>query len=160
MQKKAIVITVFIFAAFIATFASMISASTGCGPVKEVSRDVAGNVVDCGATQLGELVAHVLPFVQSAIKAATQPDGRIEWSHVRALVDQSTDGTPYAPGKPLPVGVQIIGCAVAATVGEAPAAPTASLIPAITAEAVRSDWEGLRAYAFGGYRFKTAAGTF
>lgn len=139
-------------AIFIGT-AAVIGAA-GCGPVREAAREAVSSTIDCTVGNAAELAPYVIPFAESVLRAATQPDGRVDWSQLRALLTRSTDGHAYEPGRPLPAGIEVVSCAIAAAVmrSRAPASIVART-------AVDPGFEGLRAEVLGGRSFKTAQGT-
>lgn len=135
--------------------AVMVGYASGCGPVREKGRDVVSGLVDCTVGNAAELAPYVIPFVESVLKAATQPDGKVDWSQLRALLTRSTDGHAYEPGRRLPAGLEVVSCALATVVlkSRAPAGLVARTVPAGD-----PGFEDLRATMLGGMVFKTTAG--
>lgn len=131
----------------------------GCNSIKDTSRDVAGDLVDCTAGQLGELAPHVIPFALSVLNAARRADGSVDWSALTGIVTESAPGQRYEVGKPLPPGVAIVACALAAAVARETSGPVKeSLRPVAPAADPRAGFASFARERWGGRRFRVAPG--
>lgn len=133
----------------------------GCQMARSTASSVGHDVVDCTKESAGELVPSMVPFAESVLRYATQPDGKVDWSILREVLTHSA-GERYHPGAELPPGLRIAACAVASAVGRALApipdgAPKSSpLVP--DPETLRIGFREMNRDLLGGRSFVTAEG--
>lgn len=127
------------------------AAAGGCGPVREQSSAVAGDVVDCTTVTAKKHAAEYGALLEAALRAATSPDGRVDWAAIRAAAASFSAETG--------------GCALAAVIQRllAPPAPTApaafaQLPPPLDAAALRDGFAELERELWGGRKFRTELG--
>lgn len=122
-----------------------------CNSFKEHARDIAETIIDCTVENSTEITAEFGPLVDAALRAATRPDGSIDWAPLEAASKRFT--------------AKAGGCVLAAAVAKAlapaapvdPAAPQSSPLE-VDRVALRAGFDRIRAAQFGGARFKTAEG--
>lgn len=124
--------------------------SAGCAATKREVRDVADDIVDCTAANAQQLTAQFGPLIDSLLRAATQPDGRIDWVPIKA----ATKGFAWDTGAC--VLAEIVARALRPPV-EDPTAPKISPLVADPAE-LRSGFDELRRELWDGRRFRTKHG--
>lgn len=121
-----------------------------CASIRREAKAVAGDVVDCTTAHAHQLTEQFGPLVDDMIRAATQPDGRIDWAPIRAATKS--------------FAVDAGGCVLAAAVLRALTAPAADpaapqLAPHAPDQALlRAGFDDLRRERFGGVRFRTELG--
>ncbi|MGN6103727.1 MAG: hypothetical protein ACTHU0_01355 [Kofleriaceae bacterium] len=123
----------------------------GCGWLKDTSQSVAGAHVDCTTRKAKTQTAQLGTAVDMLLAAATAPDGKVDWTQLKAATRQFALDTG--------------GCVLAASVARAltPTVPRADAPQSSPLQwdpvALAEGWEAVRAEQFGGRHFKLAGGT-
>ncbi|HWU86215.1 MAG TPA: hypothetical protein VN253_03025 [Kofleriaceae bacterium] len=131
--------------------ATIISAAAGCSSVRDASREVASDVVDCTTVHVHEHASQYGALLEAALLAATQLDGSVDWAPIRTVAKSFAAETG--------------GCVLAGVVQRAlaPRPPPATVLPQVAPlvpnpASVRAGFDELRREQFNGRRFRTDLG--
>lgn len=118
----------------------IVSASCSGGQRRAAIESVVDCTIGVGKQHADEYSA----LIEQVLRAATSPDGSVDWTVVRAAA--------------VGFGLETGGCAIAAAVVRLLAAPPGYRAGSPAPSTVRAGWELLRAEQLGGRRFRVAGG--
>jgi hypothetical protein len=110
-------------------------AAWSCAPLRSAGREGAPIVVDCTLVAVGE---HA-DALEAAIRDATNLDGSIDWTRIRAAVRE--------------LGWEVGGCALRAAIERILGAPGVQAMPHPHEGDLRAGWERVRVEVLGGRRY-------